>query len=112
MGHSKIVGAIEIGTSKIAQLLERLHDILEYHRKLLCTIKWCQKGVIEDLKHRQIVQGKFKAENEAGAEIEEIYLAHTGHIWGSSTLDNSGFSKWVTKADVKKQKRMHASSAS
>ena len=50
-----------------------------------------KKGVIKDLQatgqivHNAIVQ----AENEAGTEIEEIYLAHTGqHLPGSSILNN------------------------
>ena len=115
MGHSKIVGAIEIGTSKIAIIIGEISSgaSLNIIGNYSVQSSGVKKGVIEDLQatgqivHSAIVQ----AENEAGTEIEEIYLAHTGqHLPRSSTLVQQ---MWVLqmgslrKRMSKKQKRMH-----
>ena len=112
MGHSKIVGAIEIGTSKIAIIIGEISSgtSLNIIGNYSVQSSGVKKGVIEDLQatgqivHNAIVQ----AENEAGTEIEEIYLAHTGqHLAGVFNLGTTNVGApngVITKADVEKAK--------
>ena len=112
MGHSKIVGAIEIGTSKIAVIIGEISsgstlNIIGHYSVQSNGVK---KGIIEDLQttgeivHNAILQ----AENIAGTKIEEVYLAQTGqHLSGVFNVGttNVGASNGViTKADVEKAK--------
>ena len=76
MGHSKVVGAIEIGTSKIAILIGEIsvNSTLNIIGQYSVQSKGVKKGVIVDLRaagqvvHHAIIQ----AENDAGTKIEEV----------------------------------------
>lgn len=112
MGHSKIVGAIEIGTSKIAIIIGEISSgtSLNIIGNYSVQSNGVKKGVIEDLQATgQIVHNAIlQAESEAGTEIEEVYLAQTGqHLAGVFNLGttNIGASNGViSKADVEKAK--------
>lgn len=112
MGHSKIVGAIEIGTSKIAIIIGEISsgstlNIIGHYSVRSNGVK---KGIIQDLQVTgQIVHNAIlQAENVAGTKIEEVYLAQTGqHLSGVFNVGttNVGASNGViTKADVEKAK--------
>ena len=112
MGHSKIVGAIEIGTSKIAIIIGEISSGTSLNIIGNYSVKssGVKKGVIQDLQvvgqivHNAILQ----AENVAGTEIEEIYLAHTGQhlegVFNIGTTNVVASNGVITKADVEKAK--------
>ncbi len=112
MGHSKVVGAIEIGTSKIAILIGEIsvNSTLNIIGQYSVQSKGVKKGVIVDLRaagqvvHHAIIQ----AENDAGTKIEEVYLAQTGqHLAGVFNVGtaNVGASNGViSQADVEMAK--------
>ena len=112
MGHSKIVGAIEIGTSKIAVIIGEISSSssLNIIGNYSVRSSGVKKGVIEDLEATgQIVHNAIlMAEKEAGTEIEEIYLAQTGqHLAGVFNLGTTNVSApngIITKADINKAK--------
>lgn len=112
MGHSKVVGAIEIGTSKIAIIIGEISsgstlNIIGHYSVQSNGVK---KGIIEDLQATgQVVHNAIlQAESEAGTKIEEVYLAQTGqHLAGVFNVGttNVGASNGViTKTDIEKAK--------
>ena len=86
MGHSKVVGAIEIGTSKIAILIGEIS--VNSTLNIIGQYSFSQGGkrVIADLRAAgQVVHPLFQAEN-TGTKIKEAYLAQTGqHLAGVFT---------------------------
>ncbi|MGB0374558.1 MAG: cell division protein FtsA [Opitutales bacterium] len=112
MGHSKIVGAIEIGTSKIAIIIGEISSdsSLNIIGSYSVQSNGVKKGVIEDLQVTgQIVHNAIlQAETEAGTEIEEIYLAQTGQhlagVFNFGTTNVGASNGIITKADVEKAK--------
>ena len=91
MNQSKVVGAVEIGSSKIAILMGEItgNSELNIIGHSSCFSKGVKKGVITDLKaasdcvHAAIVT----AEQNAGPRIDEVYLAQTGsHLRGDFNL--------------------------
>lgn len=87
MSESRIVGAVEIGTSKVAVLLGEIVDdrALNIIGHCACTSKGVRKGEIADLNavsdcvHAAIGQ----AEKDSATRIDEVYLAQTGrHLQG------------------------------
>lgn len=112
MGHSKIVGAIEIGTSKIAIIIGEISSdsSLNIIGSYSVQSNGVKKGVIEDLQVTgQIVHNAIlQAETEAGTEIEEVYLAQTGQhlagVFNYGTTNVGASNGIITKADVEKAK--------
>ncbi len=112
MAYSKVVGAIEIGTSKIAILVGEIssNNTLNIIGHYSVQSKGVKKGIIVDLHsvgeivHHAIVQ----AENEAGTKIEEVYLAQTGQhlsgVFNVGTANVVASNGVVCQADVDKAK--------
>ena len=107
-----MVGAVEIGTSKVTVLLgEIIGDSgLNIIGHSSCFSKGVKKGVITDLKaagdcvHAAILT----AEKNANTQIDEVYLAQTGsHLCGNFNLGstNVGSSDSVVRAaDIQQAK--------
>lgn len=87
ISKSKIIGAFEIGTSKITVLIGELTNGRSLH--IIGFGKFPSRGVIKgsvtdfkavsDATHRALIE----AEKRAGEKVEEVYLAQTGgHIDG------------------------------
>jgi cell division protein FtsA len=112
MSQSRVVGAVEIGTSKVSVLLgEIIGDSgLNIIGHSSCFSKGVKKGIITDLKaagdcvHAAILT----AEKNANTQIDEVYLAQTGsHLRGNFNLGttNVGSSDSVVRAaDIEQAK--------
>ena len=88
MAQSRVVGAVEIGTSKVTVLLgEIVGDAgLNIIGHTSCSSKGVQKGVITDLKAASdcVHAAIMTAEENAKTLIDEVYLALTGsHLRGN-----------------------------
>lgn len=88
MSYSRVVGAVEIGTSKVAVLLgEILEDGgLNIIGHTACSSRGVKKGVITDLSAASdcVHAAILSVEKLAQTRVEEIYLAQTGsHLMGS-----------------------------
>ena len=112
MGHSKVVGAIEIGTSKIAILIgeisgENLLNIIGHYSG---KSKGVKKGIIVDLELASATVHAYilKAENQANIKIDEVYLAQTGMhlegIFNVGTTNVSASDNIITQYDLEKAK--------
>lgn len=97
MSESRVVGAIEIGTSKVVVLLGEIigDEGLNIIGHSIGSSKGVKKGVIYDLNaasdcvHATIM----KAEKNAQSRIDEVYLAQTGsHLKGSFNIGTSNVS--------------------
>ncbi|MEM1221328.1 MAG: cell division protein FtsA [Verrucomicrobiota bacterium] len=91
MSHSRVVGAVEIGTSKIAVLLgEIVSDAgLNIIGHSACSSKGIKKGVIMDLDVASdcVHAAIMTAEKAAHTRIDEVYLAQTGgHLKGNFNI--------------------------
>jgi cell division protein FtsA len=91
MSYSRVVGAVEIGTSKVAVLLgEILEDGgLNIIGHTACSSSGVKKGVITDLAAASdcVHAAISTVEKSAQTRIDEIYLAQTGrHLVGSFNL--------------------------
>lgn len=108
MGKSKIIGAVEIGTSKVVVLIG---DVVNNRSLSIigmgqCSSRGVIKGDITDFKqasdctHAAILA----AEQQAGASIEGIYLAQSGgHIAGfynEAALNVSSVDNVVSRNDI------------
>lgn len=110
MSRSKIVGAIEIGTSKVVVLVAEMTDgrSMNIIGRGQCTNAGMKKGEIVDLRsvsdctHAAIMA----AERTAGTEIEHVYLSLSGsHLWGfrhAGATAISGSENIVTHSDIKR----------
>jgi len=87
MSRSKIVGAIEIGTSKVVVLVAEMADgrSMNIIGRGQSTAAGMKKGEIVDIRsvsdcaHAAIMA----AERDAGKQIEHVYLSLSGsHLWG------------------------------
>ncbi len=113
MPQSKVVGAVEIGTSKVAVLLgEIIGDAgLNIIGHSTCSSKGVKKGMIADLNiasdcvHAAITS----AEKNAQTRIDEIYLSQTGsHLQGAFNVGtaNVGASDGIVRmADMEQAKQ-------
>lgn len=112
MGYSKVVGAVEIGTSKVAILVGEISNdgtlnIIGHYTGLSKGIK---KGVIVDLEaaSASVHTAILKAENEANTKISEVYLAQTGmHLKGIFNVGTANVSRSdgiVSKSDIEQAK--------
>ncbi|MEO0511009.1 MAG: cell division protein FtsA [Verrucomicrobiota bacterium] len=97
MSESRVVGAVEIGTSKVAVLLGEIIDSegLNIIGHSVCSSKGVKKGQIDDLNsasdcvHAAIMQ----AEKDAHSRIDEVYLAQTGsHLEGNFNVGTANVS--------------------
>ena len=112
MRHSTVVGAVEIGTSKVAVLLGEIADGegLNIIGHGASSSRGVRKGVITDLNaasdcvHACIAA----AEKKARTRIDEVYLSQTGrHLRGSfnvGTANVSSADSVVREADIEKAK--------
>ncbi|MEX0330006.1 MAG: cell division protein FtsA [Puniceicoccaceae bacterium] len=110
MSRSKIVGAIEIGTSKVVVLVAEMTDgrSMNIIGRGQSTNSGMKKGEIVDLRsvsdctHAAIMS----AERTAGAQIEHVYLSLSGtHLWGfrhAGATAISGSENIVTQSDIKR----------
>lgn len=113
MSRSKIIGTIEIGTSKVAIVIAELQqpskiNILGY---VMLPSLGVKKGEVLDYKsvceytHEAIAQ----AEKVAGTVIERVYLAQTGsHIKGffnSGTVNVAASNNMVSVSDIERATR-------
>lgn len=110
MSRSKIVGAIEIGTSKVVVLVAEMTEgrSMSIIGRGQSTNVGMKKGEITDLRsvsdcaHAAILA----AERSANAQIEHVYLSLSGsHLWGfrhggATTISSSA--NIVTQVDLKR----------
>ena len=91
MSHDRVVGAIEIGTSKVVVLVGEIvgNGGLNVIGHVAATSKGVKKGVIDaspaacDCVHAAIMT----AEKNANTRIDEVYLAQTGsHLQGAFNI--------------------------
>lgn len=113
MSQSKVVGAVEIGTSKVSVLVGEIVDNREL--KIIghstCSSEGVRKGVIADLKaasdcvHSMIMT----AEETTRTRIDEVYLAQTGsHLQGDfniGTTTVSASDSVVQTVDIEEAKK-------
>lgn len=88
MAQSRVVGAVEIGTSKVTVLLGEIvgDSGLNIIGHTSCSSKGVQKGVITDLKAASdcVHAAIMTAEENAKTRTDEVYLALTGsHLRGN-----------------------------
>ena len=108
MSQSRVIAAIEIGTSKIVVLLgEIIGDSgLNIIGHSVGSSKGVKKGVITDLdKASDCVHAAIlRAEENTQTRIDEVYLAQTGqHLIGNFNLGSSNISAsdgLVRRADI------------
>lgn len=108
MSHSRVVAAVEIGTSKVAVLLGEIVDDagLNIIGHSVGSSKGVKKGEITDLdKASDCVHATIlKAEENAQTRVDEVYLAQTGkHLTGSFNVGSSNVSsadRIVSQVDI------------
>ncbi|MGZ0655577.1 cell division protein FtsA [Coraliomargarita sp. W4R53] len=108
MSQSRVVAAVEIGTSKIAVLLgEIIGDSgLNIIGHCVGSSRGVKKGEITDLdKASDCVHATIlKAEENAKTRVDEVYLAQTGrHLMGNFNVGSSNISSpdgIVRRADI------------
>lgn len=97
MRESRVVGALEIGTTKVAILLGEIVEdaALNIIGHCVCSAKGVKKGQIADLNlagdcvHAAIA----KAEKDAHSRIDEVYLSQTGgHLQGNFNVGTTNVS--------------------
>jgi cell division protein FtsA len=108
MSRSKIVGAIEIGTSKVVVLVAEMSEgrTMNIIGRGQSTNMGMKKGEITDIRsvsdctHAAILA----AERSAGSQIEHVYLSLTGsHLWGfrhPGATSINGSENVVSKTDI------------
>ncbi|MGJ8653501.1 MAG: cell division protein FtsA [Opitutaceae bacterium] len=119
MSHTRVVGAVEIGTSKVAVLLGEIvsESGLNIIGHSISSSKGVKKGVITDLNAASdcVHAAILAAEKSAQTRIDEVYLAQTGsHLTGNFNLGTTNVSSpngvireidiEAAKADAKRRK--------
>lgn len=97
MSPSRVVAAVEIGTSKVAVLLGEIIDDAGLNIISHCvgSSKGVKKGEITDLDRASdcVHAAILKAEENAQTRVDEVYLAQTGrHLMGSFNVGSSNVS--------------------
>jgi cell division protein FtsA len=97
MSISKVVGAVEIGTSKVGVLLGEIVDAggLNIIGHSVCSAKGVKKGEIVNLNAASdcVHAAIMKAEKDADTRIDEVYLAQTGgHLEGQFNVGTANVS--------------------
>lgn len=112
MSDTRVVGAVEIGTTKVVVLLGEIigDEGLNIIGHSICSSKGIKKGAINDLNaasdcvHATIMQ----AEENAKSRIDEVYLAQTGsHLEGNfnvGTTNVSSSDNIVREIDIEQAK--------
>lgn len=119
MSQTRVVGAVEIGTSKVAVLLGEIvgESGLNIIGHSISSSKGVKKGVITDLNAASdcVHAAILAAEKSAQTRIDEVYLAQTGsHLIGNFNLGTTNVSSpngvireidiEAAKADAKRRK--------
>jgi cell division protein FtsA len=112
MSQSRVVGAVEIGTSKVTVLLGEIvgDSGLNIIGHSSCFSKGVKKGVITDLKAASdcVHAAILTAEQNAKTRVDEVYLAQTGnHLRGNFNVGttNVGSSDSIIRtADIEQAK--------
>jgi cell division protein FtsA len=112
MSQSRVVGAVEIGTSKVTVLLGEIvgDSGLNIIGHSSCFSKGVKKGVITDLKAASdcVHAAIMTAEQNAKTRVDEVYLAQTGsHLRGNFNVGttNVGSSDSIVRsADIEQAK--------
>ncbi|ADE56089.1 cell division protein FtsA [Coraliomargarita akajimensis] len=94
MSQDRVVGAVEIGTSKVAVLLGEIvgNGGLNIIGHVACSSKGVKKGVITDLNSASdsVHAAVMTAERQFNTRIDEVYLAQTGsHLRGGFNVGTS-----------------------
>ncbi|MFT4902070.1 MAG: cell division protein FtsA [Lentimonas sp.] len=97
MSHSRVVAAVEIGTSKVVVLLGEIvgESGLNIIGHSVCSSRGIKKGVIADLNLASdcVHAAILSAEKNAQAQIDEVYLSQTGsHLQGSFNIGTANVS--------------------
>jgi len=97
MSHSRVVGAVEIGTSKVAVLLGELLEGggLNIIGHTACSSRGVKKGMITDLGAASdcVHAAIAAAEKSAQTRVDEVYLAQTGsHLRGMFNVGTTNVS--------------------
>lgn len=97
MSDSRVVGAVEIGTSKVVVLLGEIIDDegLNIIGHSVGSSKGVKKGEIQDLNAASdcVHAAIMKAEKNANSRIDEVYLAQTGsHLQGNFSVGTTNVS--------------------
>ena len=97
MSNSRVVGAVEIGTSKVAVLLGEIVDEegLNIIGHSICSSKGVKKGEIVDLNAASdcVHAAIMKAEKNANSRIDEVYISQTGsHLEGNFNVGTANVS--------------------
>jgi cell division protein FtsA len=112
MSQSRVVGAVEIGTSKVTVLLGEIvgDSGLNIIGHSSCFSKGVKKGVITDLKAASdcVHAAIMTAEQNAKTRVDEVYLAQTGsHLRGNFNVGNTSVGSSdsiVRSADIEQAK--------
>ena len=112
MSQSRVVGAVEIGTSKVTVLLGEIvgDSGLNIIGHSSCFSKGVKKGVITDLKAASdcVHAAIMTAEQNAKTRVDEGYLAQTGsHLRGNfnvGTTNVSSSDSIIRAADIEQAK--------
>ena len=115
MSQSRVVGAVEIGTSKVAVLIGEIvgDSGLNIIGHSICSSAGVKKGVIFDLNAASdcVHAAILTAEQNADARIDEVYLAQTGrHLQGNFNVGtaNVGSSDGIVRESDIEQVREDA----
>lgn len=97
MSQDRVVGAVEIGTSKVAVLIGEIvgNGGLNIIGHIACSSKGVKKGQIADLNASSdcVHAAIMTAEKNANTRIDEVYLAQTGvHLRGAFNLGTANVS--------------------
>lgn len=113
MSQSKVIGAVEIGTSRISVLLGEIvgNSELNIIGHYSCSSRGVKKGVIADLKVASdcVHAAIMAAEETTRARIDEVYLAQTGsHLQGDFNLGTTTVSasdSIIRETDIEEAKK-------
>jgi len=113
MSESRVVGAVEIGTSKVVVLLGEVigDEGLNIIGHSIGSSKGVKKGEIQDLNAASdcVHAAIMKAEKNAQSRIDEVYLAQTGsHLQGSFNVGSTSVSSpdnIVREMDIEQAKQ-------
>lgn len=113
MSESRVIGAVEIGTSKVVVLLGEIigEEGLNIIGHCVGSSKGVKKGEIQDLNAASdcVHAAIMKAEKTAQSRIDEVYLAQTGsHLEGNfnvGTTNVSSSDNIVREIDIDQAKQ-------
>jgi cell division protein FtsA len=97
MSHSRVVAAVEIGTSKVVVLLGEIvgNSGLNIIGHSVCSSKGVKKGVITDLNLASdcVHAAILSAEKNAKTRVDQVFLSQTGsHLQGNFNVGTANVS--------------------